>query len=289
MKSIILFLFFALSVLNTFADGPTKISVSVFKSTFIYFDDQVVSIDLGMNESYDATFKKNFVRITAIKQLADYQTNLTVTTRSGLYAFLVDYSDIPEKLYYFPEDFQALRRFTKENKTDEDAAKTDEKKPQTIVNPGFAGDTNQDLSFFKTASQQLAERKMEYPIAAFSRANIEFSVDKIYVSKDKFFVKIIAQNKSNIDFDIDFIKFSVKNKRKIRRASQQEIYMDPLFVFNKFDKLKGNSSDQMIFVIDKFTILKNKQFQIEIEERSGERNLSIEVPTTEILNATELF
>lgn len=289
MKAIILFLLFALPILNSYADGPAKISVSVFKSTFIYFDDQVVSIDLGMNESYDASFEKNFVRITAIKERANYQTNLTVTTRSGLYAFLVDYSNIPEKLYYFPEDFKALRRFTQENKTDVDADKTDEKNTQTIVNPGFAGDTNENPSRWKSACEKLAERKMEYPIAAFSRANIDFSVDKIYVSKDKFFVKIIAQNKSNIDFDIDFIKFLVKNRRKIKRASQQEIYMDPLFVFNKFEKLKGNSSDQMVFVIDKFTILKNKLFQIEIEEKGGERNLSLTIPTIEILNATELY
>lgn len=285
MKSILFaFILFVCVVNSAIAEGLTKISVSVFKSTFIYFDDQVVSIDLGMNESYDAVFQKNFVRITAIKQLADYQTNLTVTTRSGLYAFLIDYKDAPEKLYFFPEDFQALRYFTQTKGSESGSSKNS----NTIEDPGFAGNTSVDNTPLKNACSMLSERKMNYPIAAYSRANVSFSMDKIYVSDDKFFLKIVCQNNSNIDFDIDFIKFQIKNKKKVKRSSKQEIYMEPLFVYNKFDKLKGNSDNQMIFVIDKFTILKNKRFIVEIEEKGGERNMSFIVPNNNILNATEL-
>lgn len=284
MKTSIIFILFIACSFYSQADGLPKITVSVFKSTFIYFDDQVVSLDLGMNESYDATFEKNFVKITAVKQMADYQTNLTVTTRSGLYAFLVDYKDVPEKLYYFPEDFQALRRFAS---TPDAADKTATGKTNTIANPGFAGNDQGD-SQLKSNCENLDKRQMDFPVAAFLCAKIDFSMDKIYVSGEKFYIKVVAQNKSNIDFNIDFVKFQIKNKRKIKRSSQQEIYMEPIFVYNKFDKLKGNSSNQMIFVLDKFTILKNKQLVLEIEENGGERNMSFVVPTNEILNATQL-
>lgn len=263
-----------------FAKGDvlTNIDVSLFKSSFIYFDDQVVSIDLGMNESYDATFEKNFVRITAIKQLADYQTNLTVTTKTGIYAFLINYKDNPDQLYYFPEDFKALRKFSAPIASAKDINNDKNQLGQSTDKVDELGHKCKDLG----------ERKVNYPVAAFSKAKVQFAIDQIYISDNKFFLKIVAQNQSNIDFDVDFVKFQIKNKKTIKRSSQQEVYIEPIFVYNKMNKLKANSTEMMVCVVDKFTIMSDKKFVVQIQENGGERNMSFEVPNSQILGAKEL-
>ena len=257
------------------AQDLTKISVSIFKSTFIYFDDQVISIDLGLNDSYDATFDKNFVRLTAIEQKADYITNLTVVTNSGIFGFLVDYKETPERLYYFPEDYKPLRNFKSVDKAGVQSylpARTEQKVAVDV----------------QRTCENVSQLKMDYPIAAFTEANVYFSLDRIYVQDDKFYLKVLAQNESNIDYDIDFVKFHVKNKRKLKRASQQEVYKEPIYSFNSVKKLKANSSVTMVFVLHKFTIMNDKQFFVEIEEKGGERNILIQVPQNDILNAVEI-
>ncbi len=263
------------TVVQAKAEGLTKISTSVFKSTFIYFNDQVISIDVGLNNSYDATFEKNYVRLTAIQQKADYTTNLTVVTKSGIYGFLVDYKEQPEKLYYFPEDFTALRSFS--------SSPTVQSTPQAMnfQNTGV----NQEVD---DLCRLIATKKMDYPVAAFSKADVFFSVDKIYVRDDKFYIKVVANNESNIDFDVDFIKFHIKNKRKMKRSSLQEVYKQPLYCHNKITKLLANTKQTTVFVLDKFTIMKKKQFLVEVEEKGGERNMSFQINHKDILNAVEI-
>lgn len=259
-----------------------SISVSVFKSTFIYFDAPVMQTDLGMDAAYDVAFEKNYVKITAVRQTADYQTNLTVVTKSGIYAFLVDYQNNPQKLYYFPEDYAALRRFD-QMQTSKPSSNT--LKVSDTYNPEAA---KQSAATIQEYCEQLYESKMKYPITGYSKAKMNFYMDKIYVKDDMFFLKLNLKNESNIDFDVDFVKFHIQNKKKIKRSSKQEIYMEPIFSYNNIKKVKSNTSEYMVFVIDKFTIMNDKQFYVEFEEASGERNVAFQVLNKDIINAVQL-
>jgi hypothetical protein len=136
--------------------------------------------------------------------------------------------------------------------------------------------------------EQLYESKMKYPITGYSKAKMNFYMDKIYVKDDMFFLKLNLKNESNIDFDVDFVKFHIQNKKKIKRSSKQEIYMEPIFSYNNIEKVKSNTSEYMVFVIDKFTIMNDKQFYVEFEEASGERNVAFQVLNKDIINAVEL-
>ena len=268
MKKPIITIIIIFSFLSGLKAGDLKtIAVSVFKSTFIYFTDPVVSTDLGMNDAYDVLFEKNYVKVTAIKQKPGYQTNLTVTTETGIYAFLLDYQDQPEKLYFFPEDYSPLRVLGK---------------PSNIQNHNTKSSGNIDI---EQSCKELFEMVMEYPIVGFSKADVNFYMDKVYVRDNKFYLKFYLKNESNIDYDIDFVKFHIKNKKQIKRSSQQEIYLEPLYTFHEVKKLKANSSESIVFVLDKFTIMNDKQFFVEFEEKKGERNVSFQVMNKDIFQA----
>lgn len=281
-KSIIISILLLGMTLFSHAAGVDSISVSIFKSTFIYFDAPVVQTDLGMDVAYDVAFENNYVKITAVQQRADYQTNLTVVTKAGIYAFLVDYKKNPEKLYFFPEDYTALRRFdemgTRNKPTVSSLKVADTYNPQA---------TQKSIETMQEYSEQLYETKMKYPITGYSKAKMNFYMDKIYVKDDMFFIKLNLKNDSNIDFDVDFVKFHIRNKKKIKRSSKQEIYMEPIYSYNNVKKVVSNTSEYMVFVIDKFTIMNDKQFYVQFEEASGERNVEFQVMNKDIISAVQ--
>lgn len=281
-KSLIIFCLFVGMCLMSQAADVDSISVSVFKSTFIYFDAPVIQTDLGMDAAYDVAFEKNYVKITALQQKAGYQTNLTVVTKAGIYAFLVDYENNPDKLYFFPEDYTALRRF------DQMQARKPSSHSLRVADTYNPEAAKQSAATIQEYCEQLYESKMEYPITGYSKAKMNFYMDKIYVKDDMFFLKLNLKNESNIDFDVDFVKFHIQNKKKIKRSSKQEIYMEPIFSYNNIKKVESNTSEYMVFVIDKFTIMNDKQFFVEFEEESGERNVAFQVLNKDILNAVQL-
>lgn len=112
----------------------------------------------------------------------------------------------------------------------------------------------------------------------------------IYVDSNEFYLRIVYENSSRVNYDIDFEKFTVRNiRRGIKQYAKQIEEVLPLYVSNDQLKIIESGSKRVkIFVLKKFTIDKDRKLHYEIWEVGGERKIGFDLLSKDLLNVTYL-
>lgn len=111
-------------------------------------------------------------------------------------------------------------------------------------------------------------------------------VGDIAVSDNTLFYKVRLINQSNINFDIDFIRFFIRDLNVVKRTVTQEKKLTPVSSYGVFDRtIEGNTRGQFVFALEKFAIAKDQALYIEIYEKKGGRHLYLKIKRSDIENA----
>jgi hypothetical protein len=94
--------------------------------------------------------------------------------------------------------------------------------------------------------------------------------------------------KSSIDYDIELLKFYIRDKRKGKRTAVQENELTPLYIAGNTSVVRANASNVVVVALDKFTIPDAKYLAIQIMERNGGRHLLMRVHNNKIVKAVPL-
>ena len=183
-----------------------------------------------------------------------------ITADGSLHHFYVSYSDHPKTQVYRISERLTCARF--------DGRRTDieyEIATDRILNHRSSGQIGQAKGFRMT-----------------------FAVRGIYVHEDMLFLRVFLRNKSSIKYDIQSLRFFVRDKKNLRRTASQEVELRPLYVRNETKSISGNGSADVVFVFQKFTIPDSKTLNIELFERDGGRNLKLHVGNHSIIKAVRL-
>ena len=95
----------------------------------------------------------------------------------------------------------------------------------------------------------------------------------------------LSANHSNIDYDVDLFKFYIRDKARIKRTASQEVEVKPIYVYGNDKKIKGKSTTDLVYVLQKFTIPESKYLNIEMFELNGGRNIDLNIKNKTIVNA----
>ncbi len=95
-------------------------------------------------------------------------------------------------------------------------------------------------------------------------------------------------NKSSIDYDIDFLRIYIRDKRRGKRTATQQNELKPLFIAGNTRQVKAGNKNMVVVALDKFTIPNAKYLAIEINEQNGGRHLFMKVGNSKIIRATAL-
>ena len=106
---------------------------------------------------------------------------------------------------------------------------------------------------------------------------IVLSVQNIVFDKDELYFVIQVENKSSLDYDLNFLKLSVETRKKGKKKSLQRLYQEPLFKYNLPAKVKENETVRLVYVLPKFSISNDRRAVIELNEKNGERNLKLKI------------
>jgi len=102
------------------------------------------------------------------------------------------------------------------------------------------------------------------------------------------FCKLKIENRSQIGYDIEQLRFYIRDNSTIRRMASQEIIQQPLFVNGDTATIKGKSARVWVIALNKFTIPDDKHFEVEMLEKNGGRHLYVKIYNRQLMLAKEL-
>ena len=102
-------------------------------------------------------------------------------------------------------------------------------------------------------------------------------MENIIFDKEELYFVIQVENKSSLDYDLNFLKLSVETRKKGNKKSLQRLYQEPIFKYNLPSKVKENKSVRLVYVLPKFSIGNDRRAVLELNEKNGERNLKLKI------------
>jgi conjugative transposon TraN protein len=251
--------------------GSHRMTVGFQKTTHLIFPYAVSYVDLGNGGiiADKARGAENIVKVKASQQ-GFPETNMTVVTTDGrLYSFLVTYDANPWVLNY-------------------NLASTDVSSSSAVVplaHLSNMGVTQTDLEDYS----RLVLEKKKGPHVHEQKDNITLALQGLYTQDDVFFFPLHLANSSNINYDVDFVKFYIRDKKVAKRTAIQESEVTPVFVYNANQTtIPGPGNIDQVYALRKFTIPDDKNLVVEMFEKGGERQLSFSVTNSDILKARKL-
>jgi conjugative transposon TraN protein len=99
--------------------------------------------------------------------------------------------------------------------------------------------------------------------------DINFFIKNIYVKDDLIFFDMGVHNKSNLQYNVETIRFMIEDKEKVNSSIAQDLTIEPLYSVNPINEktkpiIKGKYENT--FVLPKFTYPNRKILHIEMTE-----------------------
>ncbi len=110
----------------------------------------------------------------------------------------------------------------------------------------------------------------------------------VYARDNILFFRLRIENKSPIRFDIEAIRFYIKDIEKAKRTAVQEREVSPLLLAGDTSKINAQETNTIILATEKFTLPHAKYFSIGLLEANGGRHVELKVWNGHIMKAKKL-
>lgn len=136
------------------------------------------------------------------------------------------------------------------------------------------------------ASEVIKRKRTFYNVAAKTTGMLAY-LNNIYSMGDYVFIDVTFQNRTNIKYDIDDLRFNIKDKRIVKATNIQDIEVKPELILNEQPYFKKKHRN--VYVFKKFTFPNDKILSIQLNEKqiSG-RTIELSVDYRDLLNADTL-
>lgn len=243
-------IFFSLAQTTSFAQ--TTLGLATDKTTSLIFPFSILHIDRGTKDLLVQRIKEanNILLVKAATR--DFpETNLSVFTSDGsVYSFTICYQSSPGVwVYHLP--------------------------------------ANKYATMEAYATAVMDNPRLNYRVKK-TKWDISSRLAGLYINKGVMYFQLQIENKSPIDYDIDFLKFYIRDKRKGKRTAIQETELNPLCVVGNTYQVLANCSNTIVVALDKFTIPDAKYFGVQIMEKNGGRHFLLRMGNRTIIQATVL-
>lgn len=227
------------------------IDIAYSKTTTIVFPFDVQSVDKGSRDVLVQKAKgvENILQVKAAMRNFE-ETNLTVVTADGkLYDFPLCYLEDPAKLTHTFSD----------------------SKKENFINYSDYNDNKKEILF----GAELAYHERNKVNYNEKLSGITHAVTGIFIHNDLIQYRIKIINETNISYEIDQLRFFVRDQKKVKRTAAQELELLPVLAYKSEAKVPAKSEVKFVYVLPKFTIPDDKNLIVEMIEKSGGRYLQL--------------
>jgi conjugative transposon TraN protein len=247
------------------SDEATPLDITFNKTTSIVFPNVIKSVDRGSRDvmAQKAKGVENVLQLKAARE-GFPETNLTVITADGvIHQFTITYAKEPGHLVLTlpgggERDLETIPLIFETDMTEAD---------------------------MENHSKRLATEKRSIHLIKQSSNKVRLSLNGIFIKENVIFYHFRLMNHSNIKYDVDYLRFYIRDKTKVKRTASQEVEMKPVFVHGNDQAIKGHTTEDVVYALEKFTIPDAKRLVIEMYERNGGRHLKLFIKNKTIVNA----
>lgn len=230
----------------------TALSITTEKTTSLVFPFSIRHVDRGTKEILAQQVKEadNILLVKAsVKNFTE--TNLSVVTDDGnVYAFNVTYDPNPSIwVYNLPVNKKAT---------------------VTSYSNGIL-DNPPNAKRIKDKAWKISS-----------------TITGLYTNDNISFFQIELTNSSSMNYDIDILRFYIKDNKKGKRAAIQENELKPLYIAGNYKQVKAHQKTVIVVALDRFTIPDAKYLAIQIMEKNGGRHLLMKVKNKKLMKAEPL-
>ena len=193
------------------------------------------------------------------------ESNLLVVNRNGsVFSYIVKYRKKLNRLNYFIPTSKSIGN--------EKPILADStifvKREDTIDNRTY---------YYQKFCSYLLNRKQRIGRIKKRNESIVLSVENIVFDKDELYFVIEIENNSTLDYDLNFLNFSIETRQKGKRKSLQRLYKEPIYKDNLPSKIKENEMARFVYVLPKFSLSDDRRAILELNEKDGERNIEMKL------------
>lgn len=202
-------------------------------------------------------------------------TNMLVVTQDELvYSFRINYTDTLQRYVYIIHQEKAVNYDFQKIKTEEkiQVEQKDSLNEQELVK--FIEECKENLMRSETAK----------------KGKVRLRFKNIFIHNDDMYFLLEIENKSNVNYTIDFYNLYMKSnlKKALKGVTSQDIQMNFDFVGTKCSEVPAHQTRSVIMHKKKFTCEADKIGIFEIYEKEGGRHLKIRLDNDELLSAKNL-
>lgn len=193
------------------------------------------------------------------------ESNLLVVNKNGsVFSYIVKYRKKLDRLNYFIPTSKSIGN---EKPIALDST-TIVKREDTIDNRTY---------YYNKFCSYLVGRKQRIGRIKKRNEGIALSVENIVFDKEELYFVIQVENKSSLDYDLNFLKLSITTRKKGKKKSLQRLYQKPVFKYSLPAKIKENETVRLVYVMPKFSLSNDRRAVLELNEKNGERNLKLKI------------
>lgn len=271
--------YFILFSLNLFAQNSI-IQIMENQTTHLIFPSDIIYTDIGDNENYIISYTNNILRVKGVK--TNKQTNLTVLTKDQhYYSFFVAYLENPQLNYFITTRMAIKILGSTDNKSPPSfptANNTHTKAAIRKVNLPIrkkSGTTNLDNALYNKAVTLLSKRHL-YDYIGARHGDIQLKVTGIYHSLKNCFIVYEIRNRGAIPYDISYVEFGIKERKRPKKSAQQEKKLSPLFTVKEdITRVLPYQVNEYVAVFGKVTVPNDRLFYMEVIEDG--RNITLDI------------
>lgn len=198
-------------------------------------------------------------------------SNLLIINNNGsIFSYIVTYKEELSRLNYFIPLTKAIGN-----------EKPIEDQLTTIKNQEPRFDKSK---YYEHFCSYLIKRKQRLGRLKKRKNGIVLSVENIVFDKDELYFVIMVENRSSLDYDLNFLNLSIDTRKKGKKKSLQSLYQEPIFKYKLPTKIAEKKTVRLVYVISKFSISNERSVILELNENKGERNVRLKISNDYINN-----
>lgn len=243
-----------------------NVEVGFYKTTSIVFPYPVKSVDKGSEEIL-VQKARGVENVLLVKAAVENfrQTNLTVVTGEGkLYGFTISYDEVCPVL-----NLLADGSYSASDDVLFDAAHDNGK------------------AIEKSAGAALHKKRKLGGLAR-NRYDIRLQVNGIFIKEEIMYFRMVLRNASQIGYQIDQLRFFIRDQAKAVRTASQEIELLPIYSTSLVSEIPEQSEVVFVMALPKFTIPEKKRLVIQLLEKEGGRHLELGISNSSLSQADML-